>query len=362
VIYFLSKKNILMLLLCMVVMLFTGSNFINILLVAALVILFIFKSTRDQKSMILVSVMLLVVFMPKVSPQNYDYVHETIKNQVLRVPVKSGPPLKPLPYITLRPDSTLTSEELRQKIATKYLDSLYVITHATSANQVDQPLKTESGRIVTPQPDINTMPYQHVAETTAYQRQLLGFINDHKTSLPISGGTIDTKNKPGKVLAMSQTLSFFRQHPAKLVMGSGMGNFSSKLAFRVNGLGSSGGYPKKYAYVSPDFLSNHLDIYLSFFSKKTDYHSLTNDPGSVYDQLVTEYGLLGLAAFILGYLGYFLRDYKRLTYGIPILLILLAVFTTGYWFEQLSAILFFELLMLLNIKENTPNTIQEHAN
>ncbi len=130
-----------------------------------------------------------------------------------------------------------------------------------------------------------------------------------------------------------------------------MGNFSSKLAFKATGLTFSGGFPAKYIYINRDFLVNHLDIYLNFFSKIRELHSLTNSPFSVYDQLLAEYGLLGLAAFAIFYLGYFFRQIRYLSYGIPILILMLAVFFTDYWFEQLSVIVFFELLLLLDIKE-----------
>ncbi|HTK22447.1 MAG TPA: hypothetical protein VL442_23175, partial [Mucilaginibacter sp.] len=70
-IYFLTKKNVLMPLLCMAVMLLTASNFTNMILLLCFGILFIFKSTRDQKSLIAICSMFLVVFMVKVSPQNY---------------------------------------------------------------------------------------------------------------------------------------------------------------------------------------------------------------------------------------------------------------------------------------------------
>lgn len=368
VIYFLNKKNAAMTLLCMAVMLLTGSNFMDMLLLAILAVIFLFKSTRDQKSLIAICAMFVVVFMVKISPQNYMYVHETIKNNFFPQPIVTKAPDKPLPYITMRPDNTLTAPELKQKAARGFLDSVFrakvpkpqVIAKAAPVK--DTTVKTPTGRIIIPVPNINTMPYQHVAETTAYQRQLLGFIQVHKSALPITGQDNYTPHLPGKAIGAKQTINFLESHPLKLVTGDGIGNFSSKLAFRVSGLGFAGGYPARLTYTSPDFLRNHLDLYLDFFSKKTDFHSLTNDPGSVYDQLLAEYGLIGVLCFAVWYLGYFLKHYKKLTYGIPILVILLAVLAIDYWFEQLSVLLFFELLLLLNIKENSPKQLSAHAN
>ena len=104
------------------------------------------------------------------------------------------------------------------------------------------------------------------------------------------------------------------------------------------------------------FLSNHLDLYLYYFSKADGLHSIINNPSSVYDQLLGEYGLSGLLSFFIFYIGFFLRKIRRLTYGIPLILFLLAIFFIDYWFEQLSIVVFFELLLFLNIKEGALKT------
>ncbi|MBS1502834.1 MAG: hypothetical protein JST32_12280, partial [Bacteroidetes bacterium] len=325
--------------------------------------IFIFRSSRDQKSLIMACMMFVIVFMVKVSPQNYMYAHEVIRNNFFPQPIHTVTPAAGLPYITLRPDNSLTPDERKQKHAIQYLDSVYVAKHpeVLKKTQVNAPLQTPAGRIYMPAPNINTIPYQHIAETTAYQRQLLGFIDEHRSQLPLSGTDKET-HKPGKEIGLLQTVDFFRAHPFKILTGDGAGNFSSKLAYRAGGMDFAGGYPKKLTYLSPDFLSNHLDIYLNFSSKKSDYHSLINNPGSVYDQLLSEYGLIGIAGFLVWYLGYFLKHYRRLTYSIPIIFLLLAVLFIDYWFEQLSILLLFELLLLLNIKENLTYKMPVYAN
>lgn len=363
-IYFLTKKNVPMLLLCMVVALLTASNFTNMILLLCFAILFIFKSTRDQKSLIAVCIMFLVVFMVKVSPQNYIYAHEVVKNTLHPNAIHKSIVSAPNIPITLMPDSLLSPEQRKEKIAQRFIDSNYAVHHrpVQSGKIVQSDLtKTESGRIIVPKPDINTLPYQHIADTNDYQRQLLDFIGTHKANLPISSQANYKPNVPGKVTSMAQTLHFLLGHPLKLMTGDGIGNFSSKLAFRVSGLGFAGGYPHKYIYLAPDFLSNHLDVYLNYFSKNTDQHSLSNSPDSVYDQLLAEYGLFGLIAFFVWYIWYFLKHYKILTYGLPIVLMVMAVMFIAYWFEQLSILVFFELLLLLDIKENMPKTQIKNA-
>jgi hypothetical protein len=344
------------------VLLLTASNFINLLVIAILGFLFVFKSNRDQKSIIVVCLAFLVVFMAKISPQNNDYALNTIKTALYKKPVISPWLVDNTIRITLRPDSTLTPEEKKEKIATLYIDSLY-IAHTPKVVQNKLPaavVATPTGKIILPKPNLNLPAYQWLRSTPKEQTQLHDFVNMHEQELPISK-THTWSPTPGKITGMKQTFNFFKQHPAKAFFGEGVGNFSSKLAFKATGLNFTGGYPKKYVYINPDFLRNHLDVYLSFFSRGPGTHSLTNSPFSVYDQLLSEYGLLGLLALFIFYLWFFARHYKKLTYGIPLLILLLSIFFIDYWFEQLSVVVLFELLLFLDIKESqlplTPKTV-----
>jgi len=341
-----------MVFICMAVLLLTGSNFTNMVLLLFLIFLLAFKSTKDQKSIIVICLMFLVVFMAKVSPQNNKYVFDSIIN--LFHPPKSE---QATIAVTQSTGNIAGPEEVKRKIAQKYIDSInWVLSKketAKPAPRVMHTLPNYHGRILITGPDINKPPYLTPTDTTDQQRRLLTFIDAHKNSLPISRQTIFKPGLPGKVTELLQTALFFQHHPLKVIVGDGIGNFSSKLAFKATGLGFEGGYPAKYIYISRDFLSNHLDIYLNFFSRKSGLHSLTNSPFSVYDQLIAEYGLLGIAAFSIFYLWFFAKHFKKLTYGVPVLIMMMAFFFIDYWFEQLSVIVFFELLLLLNIKETS---------
>jgi len=352
VIYFLNKRQPLLLLVCMATLLLTCSNFVNIILLLILLAIFIFKSTRDQKSLIVACLVMLVIFMVKISPQNNDYVIETTKYAFL----KEKKPVQVIsPALIKQTVVVLTPEEQKQHIAQEYLDSVGAIlaqTRKTNKIVTSHPLVfTSIGAITRPIADINSAPYQSDTVTPPGQKPLVNFISTHRAVLPISGNNNYTASSPGKILSMEQTASFFRQHISKIGLGMGLGNFSSKLAFKATGLGVSGGYPSKYIYINPAFMVNHLDLYLNFFSKRAGFHSLTNSPFSVYDQIVAEYGLLGLLALAIYYFGFFAAQYQLLTYGIPLLFLMAAVFFVDYWFEQLSIVPFFELLLFLNIKE-----------
>ncbi|MFA6085056.1 hypothetical protein [Mucilaginibacter sp.] len=368
VIYFLVRKKSVMLLVCMATLILSGSNILNIVLLLIMAIMFAFKSTREQKSMIIICLMMLVVFMAKISPQNNQYVDETLTNIFEKYPKHHiQAQVKEIPIVD-RPDSVLTPDQHKEKIATLYLDSLshaaYLKENGGKPKPVDETIvKTDEGRILIPQANIHSASYQSIKVPLAAQHPLITFIDHHKSLLPFSAKNIPVPTLPGKAIGLLQTGKFMLQNPGKILLGDGIGNFSSKLAFRATGLGFAGGFPKKYTYINREFMLNHLDLYLNFFSKNTGYHSLTNSPFSVYDQLWAEYGLLGLLAFAVCYLWFFARHYQKLTYGIPVLLLVMAVLFIDYWFEQLSILIFFELIMLLNIKETSENNLEglQHA-
>ncbi len=351
--YFLTRKQYAMTLVCMAVLLLTVSNFTNMVLLLVLCCLALFRSTKDQKSIMVVCALLLVVFMARVSPQNMQYTNETFRQPLKE---KADPETTPIP-ITQLPDSLLSPEEQRQKTARLYLDSVSTVYYPKwLENQPDEDKDTPrnaEGRILIPSPDIHSAFYQNRNAPQPQQQALLPFIAQHEPFLPYASKAIPLPALPGKMIAMKQTATFMAHHPGKILTGNGMGNFSSKLAFRATGLGIAGGFPKQYTYIHPDFMANHLDVYLAFFTRLSSQHSLVNTPFSVYGQLISEYGLLGLAVFIGYYLFFFLRRGSRLTYGFPVLLLMMGVLFIDYWFEQLSVLVVFELLLLLNIRETT---------
>jgi hypothetical protein len=348
VIYFLSKKNVKMMMLCMTILLMTGSNITNFLLAAVLLLMFIFRTDRDQKSLVFVCLLLLVIFLSKVSPQNNSYVSNYLGN-ILNPGEKKPAVENPLP-IRFRPDSTLTPEERNEKVATLYLDSLYRLRNEKENKANVHPVAFIQ-KIEIPTADINSAPYQHKSIVTPVEDKMKQFIQLHSKELKLSTNENYHPKLPGKIIAYKQTFDFFKQHPFKIIIGSGTGNFSSKLAFKTTGLNIAGGYPQQFIYINEPFLKNHLDLYLSYFTKPDGFHSITNNPNSVYDQLLSEYGLLGLSSFFIFYLGFFLKNFKKLTYGVPLILFLSGIFFVDYWFEQLSIVVFFELLLFLNMKE-----------
>lgn len=366
-IYFLVKNKPVMLLVSTLTLLLTYSNLITLMLLFVLLLIFAFKSSGNQKSMIVICLGLYLVFMLKVSPQNTNYTAEAIEN-TFRKP-KPQPDydtsliVKP---VIKKPENLLTPEEKKRRIAIHYLDSIAtVITKQKQASGINQSALTMGKN----RPDIGRTvkrtEQDYLSKAMEPDRQkMLDFINEHQANLPLSARQNPNSALPGKITGAIQTLTFLYHHPIAIIAGLGIGNFSSKIAYRATGLTIRGHYPENYTYINKTFLTNHLDLYMSFFSRRVGFRSVKNNPFSVYDQLLSEYGLTGLLALLIFYFGFFAKRYKVLTYGIPMILLMMSVFFIDYWFEQLSVVVMFELMVFLNIKEGemlTPKLELSHA-
>ena len=201
-----------------------------------------------------------------------------------------------------------------------------------------------------PRPNINAAKYQWKDDTTPIRRDLTEYADKQGMGRQIEEAGRGSVKVPGKLIALRQTAGFLAQHPGKLLTGNGMGRFSSKLAFRIAGFGLEGRYPVSLRYIDQDFRDLHLALYIYFFTEEVRSHSVMNSPNSVYDQLLGEYGLAGFALFLLLYAGFFIRRGRKLSYGLPLLVVLGGAFFFGYWFEQLSVVVLFELMMLVDMK------------
>ncbi len=346
VFYFLTRQKFFAALLCMAALLLTCSNFVNLTVILVFIYCLLFQGTRDQKSIIVVCIAMLVIFMAKISPQNDDYAIRTFEKIFKgRVSQKLNPVFIP---IELRPDSILSADEKKYKLAKILLNNWAATIDEKSSNlRADKNLTL--ARPSLPVANIHTAPYQHKQDSSAARLQVIHFAmrfgRDTSTQL------VNAQKLPGKLLAAKQTADYFAAHPSRIILGTGMGNFSSKLAFRTTGLQVAGGYPERFIYINDDFRNNQLAIFLDYFGKDSGFHSITNTPNSVYVQLLSEYGVAGLLALFFLYGWFFAKNAQRKSYVILILLIVTAVFFADYWFEQLSILVLFELLVFLHQKE-----------
>jgi hypothetical protein len=351
IIYFLVKKDLLMVLSCMCILILTASNFTSLLLIIVFAGMFLLRSDALQKSMMLVCVSLQIIFLAKISPQNNQYVASTFARFL--------PAQKGLVALISAPVVNAGDDEGSMVPAMSHIDSIHerIIDQELKMPGMDQKpeviyaLRSRT-RPAIPGPNINKPPYQQQHDTTALQMGFLHFIDSNKKVLSLSTSREDNLSTAGKLLAWQQTIHFFQQHPQKIFLGDGIGNFSSRLAYRTSGLKIEGSYPAKFTHIHPDFLQNHLEIFLFFFSRRKGLHSVINTTDSTYDQLLGEYGVAGILAFAVYYIGFFFRRINNNGYTLPLVILLLGFLSMGYWFEQLSIIILFELLVLFYHKEN----------
>ncbi len=341
VVFFLNNKKIALTICCMIALILTASNLTNIILVIALIFSFIFQSDRNQKSIIVLCLGLIALFLVRVSPQNNEYVISAAKKMFTREAGIDN--LKPVINTT----DTPTLEVRRIRFAIKYLDS---VRESWASNKLKGASINSWMKPVIPGPDINGKEYQSAMDTTPFQRKMINFASTHYTDTTDYFKKMRTTRVPGKVIAMQETLQFLHNHPSRIFTGDGIGNFSSKLAFRATALNIGVKYPEKYTYIDPDFQNNHLRLYLFYFTQHKDVHSIIHTPDSEFNQLLGEYGIAGLISLLVFYLGWFTVSIRKTSYSAPLLVIMTCAFFTGYWFEQLSVVVFFELLMLLDMK------------
>jgi hypothetical protein len=161
-----------------------------------------------------------------------------------------------------------------------------------------------------------------------------------------------------KFYTVKQTLHYLRQGTTNLIFGAGIGNFSSKLAIKMTGLGIQGDYPTRYIYVSRDYVPYHLFSVLYLFSMPIAEHSILNMVNSVYNQVAGEYGLLGCIAFLLIYVGYVVRNRKKLRAGGYLFLMMMGFFLFEYWFELVSLTVLIEFVVMLELNSKKEDFVE----
>jgi len=359
--YFLYRQRFVFSLLAMGSLLLIGSNLTNLFLLVILVFIFFYKTSRVQKSFIALYIALFIVFVAKVSPQNNEYMGRfayKILGKTYDLPKKNTSP----DFIKKQPDSLLSYDQKREKIAKLYIDSLsatasYLKNRSTflgknNINAYYAILRFSEAKPLS-EKEIRFNNYRASEPTVVKINRYHEFFAEqyHADSLRLTEKY--NWERPGKWVAGEMLFNFFKEQPSKIPLGAGIGNFSSRTAFKTTGLDIAGNYPEKYSYISPWFLNNHLFLYIFYHAQPQPKHAAENTPDSTYYQLLAEYGVVGLLAFLLLYFGYFIKRLPRSGYGIPLLLLLLMAFTVEYWFEQLSIVILAEVLFFLAITDKS---------
>lgn len=349
--YFLQRRQFALSLIAALCLSLIGSNLTNIFLAIVLAFVFIFRSDRIQKSFIVMQISILIIFLVRVSPRDNEYLGRVVYGIVSKtydLPQKN----ESIEFIKTQPDSLLDPTDLNRKAAQLSIDSVNAIRARSMASRfsVEPQLVIKKDTAI-----VDKGFYQFKAQPSIEDRirRYTAFMHEHYTTLQTDSlKAYYDWNKPGKWIAYLELYHFLKAYPGKILMGAGIGNFASRTAFKATTLGMAGSYPEKYRYIHPSFLNNHLYLYLYYHSQDQMKHAAANTPDSAYSQLLGEYGMLGMLCFLVLYVGYFIRRLRFMSYGLPLLLLLMMALSVEYWFEQLSVVILFEALLFLDIKSN----------
>lgn len=151
-------------------------------------------------------------------------------------------------------------------------------------------------------------------------------------------------NPPRKIVSFIQTYEYFKSDFVHTLFGAGPGHFSSRLAFIVGGEYISG-FPSSLVYRSSEFFNNHFQLWNAYTLSIPFNDGTANQPFSVYNQIVGEYGIIGTFCFIYFYILGFTKFIRTNKYKLFLILLLLSYFILEYWFEYFSIVFLFEVLM-----------------
>lgn len=272
-IYFLYKRDILFSVLCLLVVISCTSNTTFLFTEVTLGLMVLTVRSKALRIRAIVAVVSMVVLYLLVSAHNREY----IRNYFVQL------------YI-LNKDTSLIAHQDDSVLVKDGGDSLVKapVAPGNDAYKVNKKgLKKAFGNLLSL--DEKLPGRERASEIDSIER---GKFTDSSIYPVISD--MAYKSKPGKLISFAQTYFFLKMNSRHLLFGSGVGNFSSKLAFRVSGSGVQGTYPKKFQYISPEFRYNHLKTYQFYANQDASRHSVLNFPFSVYNQISGEYGLIGI--------------------------------------------------------------------
>ena len=336
ILFFLYRSKYPLSILCFLVSMFTTSNVGNIMLLFLFLYILVFDRSLWHKSIVVCYIAFMLVFVVKISPSNLNYLNNQISS-IFHLKKK----ILQKHYEDHSYKDNLIEKYANQKKA-KILSGF-----DNYKNVVERIVETEQG----------TLKKKRKADSVCIKDE--GRLRDKYLNIytQFYGDTLAAseqayyKKYPGKLLSFIETINAVKKSNKTLVMGYGADNFSSKLAFKATNIAIAGKYVDKLAYVSPQFRENHLKLTLRYYLEPISEHSMINFPNSVFNQLLGDYGIIGLALFFILYVGFFLKRFKQLTYGKLLLPLCLAFLLTDYWFESLTILIIFEVMMFIDLAE-----------
>ena len=165
----------------------------------------------------------------------------------------------------------------------------------------------------------------------------------------------------GKLVAFKMTGAYLLSGVQPFLIGAGAGNFSSQLALRLtDGAVPTGSrlFQKLPRHTAQAYRQNHLRLYEIIYAMPMEYHSIQHLPGSFLNQLFGEYGVIGFLIFLLGYVFFFFKRWRQLSWSRYVLLLAGAFLFFDYGFEYLSVMVFAELFFLEDLRRHPEALLQ----
>jgi hypothetical protein len=165
------------------------------------------------------------------------------------------------------------------------------------------------------------------------------------------------KDNKGKVIAFMETYAFIKQNPKNFLFGAGIGNFSSLLAKRQSDIQlayKSRLFKQLPLRISKTYYDNHYTIEKHVYNLSSDWHSIQHLPSSFANQIIGEYGIIGMFLFLIYYVGFILRRSKFSIVFFPMACLMGYYLLFDYLFEYISIVTLFELFYIVFMidKEN----------
>lgn len=164
------------------------------------------------------------------------------------------------------------------------------------------------------------------------------------------GSSVVEEVQPRKITSFEQTFDLSFSNWENFLFGVGMGNFSSRLAFIAAGEYVTW-YPKQLQRMSREFYSNHFQLWNYEILSIPFSDGTSNQPFSVYNQFMGEYGLFGIAILIYFYFFNIYRASKNIQQVNLLLFLLFGYMFLDYWFEFFSVVIIFEFFVALYRKK-----------
>ncbi|MES2131310.1 MAG: hypothetical protein V4506_03115 [Bacteroidota bacterium] len=338
-IFFLYQKNFVYILFSIIPLLLTGSNFGTLISIASLGYIFIIKNENITRYYIAFSIAIVLVFYIKVTPENLSY----LKNSLTKIThqVEHKPKVK-----VAVSDSNQPPQKSAEDIKIEKINNYSAYKYGKNFNNdtvyhLKQAYIQQQQKLLRDKED-----YTHYVKDSIKKAK--------EKDKRFEYGKLkkfDFNSKSGKLISFMQTKDLLQSNWKYFLFGAGLGSFSSRLAFITSGIVDDSRVLMRIPkYENPLFANNHEAIFRYLLFLDDEYHSVTNLPFCWYNELLGEYGIIGLILFSLFYLGFFIKKIRLLTFGKLLLVTILIFFLFDYWYQRLSVMVLFELLMLLDIK------------